>query len=70
MAISGGPDSLALTALAKSYHYKNINAKIYYVLVDHKIRKNARNTWGGYLQKPGMRHHSYVAQNRSSHLLD
>ena len=41
VAISGGPDSLALTALAKSYHYKNINAKIYYVLVDHKIRKNS-----------------------------
>ena len=40
IAVSGGPDSLALTALAKSYSYEN-KCKIYYVLVDHNIRKNS-----------------------------
>ena len=42
IAVSGGPDSLALTALAKTYSYKN-KCKIYYVLVDHNIRKNSSN---------------------------
>ena len=42
IALSGGPDSLALTALAKSYSYEN-DCKIYYVLVDHNIRKNSSN---------------------------
>ena len=40
IAVSGGPDSLALTALAKSYDYEN-KCKIYYVLVDHSLRKNS-----------------------------
>ena len=40
IAVSGGPDSLALTALAKSYGYEN-KCKIYYVLVDHNLRKNS-----------------------------
>ena len=40
VAVSGGPDSLALTALAKFYSYEN-KCKIYYVLIDHKIRKNS-----------------------------
>ena len=40
VAVSGGPDSLALTALAKSYSFKN-NCNIYYVLVDHNLRKNS-----------------------------
>ena len=40
VAVSGGPDSLALTALAKSYSYEN-RCKIYYVLVDHNLRKNS-----------------------------
>ncbi len=40
IAVSGGPDSLALTALAKAYSLKN-NSKIYYVLVDHNIRKKS-----------------------------
>ena len=40
--MSGGPDSLALTALAKSYSYEN-KCKIYYVLVDHNLRKNSSN---------------------------
>ena len=40
IAVSGGPDSLALTALAKSYSYEN-KSKIFYVLVDHNLRKNS-----------------------------
>ena len=42
IAVSGGPDSLALTALTKAYSYEN-KCKIYYVLVDHNIRKNSSN---------------------------
>ena len=40
IAVSGGPDSLALAALAKSYNYEK-RSKIFYVLVDHKLRKNS-----------------------------
>ena len=40
VAVSGGPDSLALAALAKSYTYIR-NIKIHYALVDHNIRKNS-----------------------------
>ena len=40
IAVSGGPDSLALAALAKSYNYEN-RSKIFYVLVDHKLRKDS-----------------------------
>tara|TARA_B100001250_G_scaffold191988_1_gene165027 strand:- start:642 stop:1664 length:1023 start_codon:yes stop_codon:yes gene_type:complete len=40
IAVSGGPDSLALTALAKAYSYDK-KCKIYYVLVDHNLRKNS-----------------------------
>ena len=40
VAVSGGPDSLALVALSKSYSYEH-KCKIYYVLVDHSIRKNS-----------------------------
>ena len=40
VAVSGGPDSLALAALAKAYNFKN-KLKIYYVLVDHSLRKNS-----------------------------
>tara|TARA_E500000178_G_scaffold85045_1_gene83556 strand:- start:5074 stop:6093 length:1020 start_codon:yes stop_codon:yes gene_type:complete len=40
IAVSGGPDSLALVALTKAYSYNN-KAKFYYVLVDHNIRKNS-----------------------------
>ncbi len=40
VAVSGGPDSLALVALSRAYSiYKKI--KIHYVLVDHNIRKNS-----------------------------
>ena len=40
IAVSGGPDSLALTALAKAYSY-DIKSKFYFVLVDHNLRKNS-----------------------------
>ena len=40
IAVSGGPDSLALTALSKAYSYEN-KCKIYYALVDHNIRSNS-----------------------------
>ena len=40
VAVSGGPDSLALVALTKAYSQKKI-CKFYYVLVDHNIRKNS-----------------------------
>ena len=40
IAVSGGPDSLALAALAKAYCYNN-KCKMHYVLVDHKIRNNS-----------------------------
>ena len=40
VAVSGGPDSLALSALAKAYSYERKN-KFYYVLIDHNIRKNS-----------------------------
>ena len=41
VAVSGGPDSLALVALTKAYSQKK-NCKFYYALVDHNIRKNSR----------------------------
>jgi tRNA(Ile)-lysidine synthase len=40
VAVSGGPDSLALAALTKAYSYIK-NTKFRYVLVDHNIRKNS-----------------------------
>ena len=40
VAVSGGPDSLALAALTKSYAY-NKKTKFQYLLVDHNIRKNS-----------------------------
>jgi tRNA(Ile)-lysidine synthase len=40
VAVSGGPDSLALAALSKTYKDEN-NSKTYFVLVDHGIRKNS-----------------------------
>ncbi len=40
VAVSGGSDSLALTALSKSYSLNN-KCKIFYVLIDHNIRKNS-----------------------------
>jgi tRNA(Ile)-lysidine synthase len=40
VAVSGGPDSLALVALTKAYSYTN-KTKFHYVLVDHNIRLNS-----------------------------
>tara|TARA_X000000950_G_scaffold229125_1_gene276842 strand:- start:1699 stop:2718 length:1020 start_codon:yes stop_codon:yes gene_type:complete len=40
VAVSGGPDSLALVALTKAYTICK-KTKFYYVLVDHNIRKNS-----------------------------
>ena len=40
VALSGGPDSLALVALTKAYKYQK-RVKFYYVLIDHKIRKES-----------------------------
>ena len=40
IAVSGGPDSLALVALSKAYVYTR-KTKFHYVLVDHNIRQNS-----------------------------
>ncbi len=40
VSVSGGPDSLALAALSKKYEHEKL-AKVFYVLVDHGIRKNS-----------------------------
>jgi tRNA(Ile)-lysidine synthase len=40
VAVSGGPDSLALSALSKAYSEEKKN-KVFYVLVDHGIRSNS-----------------------------
>ena len=40
VAVSGGPDSLALVALTRAYTYFK-KTKFYYVLVDHSLRKNS-----------------------------
>jgi len=40
VAVSGGPDSLALAALSKAYTYC-CKSKFYYVLINHNIRRNS-----------------------------
>ena len=40
VAVSGGPDSLALVALTKAYSYSH-KSKFYYVLINHNIRKHS-----------------------------
>ena len=40
VAVSGGPDSLALVALTKAYTFCK-KTMFYYLLVDHNIRKNS-----------------------------
>ena len=40
VAVSGGPDSLALVALTKAYSFQR-KTKFYYILVDHNIRKDS-----------------------------
>ena len=40
VAVSGGPDSLALAGLTKAYsHIKK--TKFHYILINHNIRKNS-----------------------------
>ncbi len=41
VAVSGGPDSLALAALTKLHSMEN-DKKFYYVLINHNIRANSR----------------------------
>ena len=40
VAVSGGPDSLALSFLAKIYSIKKF-LKVKYFIIDHKLRKNS-----------------------------
>ena len=40
VAVSGGPDSLALSALSQAYLIEK-KTKVFFVLVDHGIRKNS-----------------------------
>ena len=40
VAVSGGPDSLALAALSKAYAYC-YKSKFYYVLINHNLRRNS-----------------------------
>ena len=49
VAISGGPDSLALSFLAKIFAIKN-DLKVKYLIVDHKLRKGSTSE-AKYVQK-------------------
>ena len=40
VAVSGGADSMALSFLAKCYSLES-NKKVYFFIVDHKLRKNS-----------------------------
>ena len=40
VAVSGGPDSLALSFLAKIYSIQN-SLEVKYLMIDHKLRKNS-----------------------------
>ena len=41
VAVSGGPDSLALAALSFEYSLEK-KSKAYFVIIDHGIRKNSK----------------------------
>tara|TARA_Y100000992_G_scaffold235430_1_gene166285 strand:- start:304 stop:1323 length:1020 start_codon:yes stop_codon:yes gene_type:complete len=41
VAVSGGPDSLALAAMCKAFELDNAKKKFYYVHINHGIRKNS-----------------------------
>ena len=41
VAVSGGPDSLALAALCKAYESETLKKKFHYVHINHAIRKKA-----------------------------
>jgi tRNA(Ile)-lysidine synthase len=42
VAVSGGPDSLALVALSKAYTFSKKKIKFSYILINHNIRKNSK----------------------------
>ena len=44
VGVSGGPDSLALCFLTKIYSIKK-SCKVYYYIVDHRLRKNSSETF-------------------------
>ncbi len=41
VAVSGGPDSMALVAMCRTLEYENNKLKFHYVIVNHGIRKNS-----------------------------
>ena len=41
VAVSGGPDSLALVALSKEYKFYKKKTKFSYILINHNLRKNS-----------------------------
>jgi len=41
VAVSGGPDSLALVALSKAYTFYKKKTKFSYILINHNLRKNS-----------------------------
>ncbi len=41
VAVSGGPDSLALSAMCKIFELNNKNKKFHYIHINHGIRKNS-----------------------------
>ena len=43
VAVSGGPDSLALAAMCKAFESDNSNKKFYYVNINHGLRKNSKS---------------------------
>ena len=42
VAVSGGPDSLALAAMCKAFESDNSNKKFYYVNINHGLRKKLK----------------------------
>ena len=59
VAVSGGPDSLALYFLAKNYAKKN-NYRFSVITVDHKLRKNSKeevNWLRALFKKDKTKHH-------------
>ncbi len=42
VAVSGGPDSLALAAMCKVFEMNNTNKKFYYIHINHGIRKSSK----------------------------
>ena len=74
VAVSGGPDSLALTALSHTYLNEK-KSKVFFVLIDHRIRTNSSkeaNTVKDLLKKKGinltiLRNKEKINKNIQSH---